>query len=182
MKPTKLGVLAVLAAVIAGVTWLVLGLVYRQLPPFPWTSVPTLLILAIAEAYCGLSLRARLSGRTVAKPIEPIGVARMAAFAKASSYVAALIAGIAAGFSLYLLGALNKTVPRHDALAAVGTLAAAVAFGAAALFLEHCCRTRRNPDDEDDRHRTRPRLCWLLDPSGTRRGLERNGLTCYPAR
>jgi Protein of unknown function (DUF3180) len=155
MKPTKAWVPAVLALVIAGVTWLLLGLVYRRLPPLPWTSVPTLLILAIAEAYCGLSLRARLSGRSAAKPIEPIGVARMAAFAKASSYAAALIAGIAAGFSLYVLGALDKAVPRQDALAAVGTLAAAIIFGAAALFLERCCRTRRDPDDHDDRYRTR---------------------------
>ena len=153
MKPTRLRVLIVLAVVIAGLTWLLLGLVYRRLPPLPWTSVPTLLILAVAEAYCGLSLRARLSGRTAAKPVEPIGVARMAALAKASSYAAGLIAGIAGGFSLYVLGSLDKPVPRQDALAAIGTLAAAVIFGAAALFLEHCCRIRRDPDDEDERRR-----------------------------
>lgn len=153
MKPTKAWVLVVVSVVIAGVTWLLLGLVYRRLPPLPWTGVPTLLILAIAEAYCGVSLRARLSGRSAAKPIEPIGVARMAAFAKASSYAAALIAGIAAGFSLYVLGSLDKPVPRQDALAAVGTLAAAIVFAAAALFLERCCRVRKDPDDEDDRHR-----------------------------
>lgn len=157
MKPTKPWILVAVAVVIAAVTWLVVGLVYRQLPPLPWTSVPTLLILAIAEAYCGLSLRARLSGRTAAKPIEPIGVARMAAFAKASSYVAALISGIAAGFSLYVLGSLDKSIPRQDALAAVGTLAAAIVFGAAALFLERCCRIRRDPDDEESSYRTRRR-------------------------
>jgi hypothetical protein len=156
MKPTKPWILVALAVLCAAVTWLVLGLAYRQLPPLPWTSVPTLLILAIAEAYAGLTLRARLSGRTAAKPVEPIGVARMAAFAKASSYAASLIAGIAAGFSLYVLGSLDKPVPRQDALAAVGTLVAAVVFAAAALFLERCCRTRK-PDDEDDRDRTRLR-------------------------
>jgi len=156
MKPTRLRVLIVLAAVLAGATWLLLGLVYRRLPPLPWTSVPTLLILGIAEAYCGLSLRARLSGRATAKPVEPVGVARMAAFAKASSYAAALIAGIAAGFSLYVLGSLDKAVPRQDALAAVGTLVAALLFGAAALFLEHCCRIRPNPDDDGDRYRAPP--------------------------
>lgn len=156
MKPTKPWVLAVVAVVFAAVTWLLLGLVYRQLPPLPWTSVPTLLILAVAEAYCGLILRARLSGRTAAKPVEPIGVAKMAAFAKASSYAAGLIAGIAAGFSLEVLGSLNKAVPREDALAAVGTLIAAIIFAAAALFLERCCRTRRDPDD-DDRYRNPPR-------------------------
>lgn len=154
MKPTKAGVLVVVSVVLAGVTWLLLGLVYRRLPPLPWTSVPTLLILAIAEAYCGLSLRARLSGRSAAKPVEPVGVARMAAFAKASSYAAALIAGIAAGFSLYVLGSLDKAVPRQDALAAVGTLVAAVLFAAAALFLERCCRIRKKPEDEDSSYRT----------------------------
>jgi DMSO reductase anchor subunit len=154
MKPTRPRVLVVVTVVIAAVTWLLLGLVYRRLPPLPWTSVPTLLILAIAEAYCGVTLRARLSGRTAAKPIEPIGVARMAALAKASSYAASLIAGIAAGFSLYVLGSLDKAIPRQDALAAVGTLAAAIFFGAAAVFLERCCRTRRDPDDGDQRSRT----------------------------
>lgn len=157
MKPTRPGVLVVLAVLVAAVTWLLLGLVYRRLPPLPWTSVPTLLILAIAEAYCGLSLRARLSGRTAAKPIEPIGVARMAALAKASSYAAGLIAGIAGGFSLYVLGSLDKAVPRQDALSAVGTLAAAVVFAAAALYLERCCRIRKDPDDEDGRHPARMR-------------------------
>jgi uncharacterized protein DUF3180 len=154
MKPTRIWVLLVVAVVVAAATWLLLGLLYRQLPPLPWTSVPTLLILALAEAYSGATLRARLTGRSTAKPVEPIGVARMAAFAKASSYAAALIAGVAAGFSLYLLGSLEKAVPRQDALAAVGTLAAAVVFGAAALFLENCCRIRKRPDDEDDRYRT----------------------------
>lgn len=155
MRPTRPGLLVVVTVVIAAVTWLLVGLVYRRLPPLPWTSVPTLVILAIAEAYCGLSLRARLSGRSAAKPIEPVGVARMAALAKASSFAAALIAGIAAGFSLYLLGSLNKTIPRQDALAAVGTLAAAIVFGAAAVFLERSCRIRRDPDDGDQRSRTR---------------------------
>jgi hypothetical protein len=155
MKPTKPWILVVVAAVCAAITGLLLGLVYRQLPPLPWTGVPTLLILAIAEAYSGVTLRARLSGRSTAKPVEPIGVARMAAFAKASSYAAALIAGIAAGFSLYVLGSLDKPVPRQDALAAVGTLIATVVFAAAALFLERCCRTRK-PDDEDDRYRPPP--------------------------
>ena len=64
----------------------------------------------------------------------------------------AAVAGVAAGFDIYLAGSLNATVPRQDALTAAVTLVAAVILACAALFLEYCCRVPDTPerDQRDD--------------------------------
>lgn len=98
MKPTKIAAIVALAAACAAVSWLILGLVYRALPPLPWSGVPTLIIVALAEAYSGMLLRARIHQRPGTKPVEPIAVARTAALAKASAYTAAVIGGVAVDF------------------------------------------------------------------------------------
>lgn len=146
MKPTRLSTLLLVAVVCAGVTWLVLRSVYQHLPPLPWTGVPALLIAALAEAWTGRDLRARIAGRRGLRPAAPLFVSRMVALAKASSLAAAIIAGLAAGFDIYLSGSLSASVPRQDALTAAITFAAAVLLGCAALYLEYCCRVPDNPD------------------------------------
>jgi Protein of unknown function (DUF3180) len=154
--------LALAAVVCAGLTWLVLRSVYQRLPPLPWTGVPALLIAAVAEAWTGRDLKARIAARRGSgqgtrrgsgqgtrrglKPVAPLFVSRMVALAKASSLAAAIIAGIAAGFDIYLAGSLTASVPREDALTAVVTFASAVLLACAALYLEYCCRV---PDDSD---------------------------------
>ena len=147
MTPTRVWSLAVVGAVCAAGSWLLLRVVYSDLPPLPWTGVPALLLLAIAEGWSGRNLRARIRGRRASKPIMPIAVARMAALAKASSLAAALIGGLSAGFLIYVLGSLDKAAPRNDALTAGSTLAAAVLLAVAALYLERGCQVR--VDDED---------------------------------
>src|SRR5260370_9177373 len=107
MKPTKVRTLALVALVCAVLVWLLLRLVYVSLPPLPWTGVPALLLLAIAEAVSGRNVRARLRGSGGTR-IAPIAVARMAALAKAPSLSAALLARLAAGFLIYLPGSLDK--------------------------------------------------------------------------
>jgi hypothetical protein len=146
--------LALAAVICAGLTWLVLRSVYQRLPPLPWTGVPALLIAAVAEAWTGRDLKARIAARRgsgqgtrrALKPVAPLFVSRMVALAKASSLAAAIIAGIAAGFDIYLAGSLTASVPREDALTAVVTFASAVLLACAALYLEYCCRV---PDDAD---------------------------------
>jgi Protein of unknown function (DUF3180) len=150
MKPTKIWTILFVAALCAAVSWLILRLVYRALPPLPWSGVPTLVIVALAEAYSGMLLRGRIYQRPGTKPVEAIAVARMAALAKASVYTAAVIGGVAGGFSLYVAGSLDKAFPRHDAFAALATLGAAVVLAAAALYLEYCCRVPKQPDEEND--------------------------------
>ena len=149
MKPTRVSTLLVVVAVLAGVTWLLLRSAYTSLPLLPWTGVPALLVPAAAEAWMGADLRARIARRKGAKPAPPaLFVSRMVALAKASSLAAAVIAGIAAGFIVYLSGSLSASVPRRDSITAAVILGAAVILAGAALFLEYCCRVPKSPDQE----------------------------------
>jgi len=151
MRPTRVSTLAWVAVVCALVSWLLLRSVYVRLPPLPWTGIPALLVAAAAEAWTGRDLRARIAGRRGLKPAAPLFVSRMVALAKASSLAASAIAGLAAGFVIYLSGSLSAAVPRQDALTATLTFAAAVLLACAALFLEYCCRVPNAPDrDRND--------------------------------
>ena len=150
MKPTRVSTLVVVAVVCAAVSWLLLRSVYQRLPPLPWTGVPALLIAAVAEAWTGRDLKARIAGRRGLKPAAPLFVSRMVALAKASSLAAAIIAGFAAGFDIYLSGSLSASVPRQDALTAAVTFAAAVVLACAALFLEYCCRVPGGRDQDSE--------------------------------
>ena len=150
MKPTRTSTLAVVAVVAALVAWLLLRSVYERLPPLPWTGVPALLIAAAAEAWTGRDLKARIAGRNGIKPAAPLFVSRMVALAKASSLAAAVIAGLAGGFVIYLSGSLSAAVPRQDAVTAALTLAASILLACAALYLEYCCRVPNHPDGGPD--------------------------------
>jgi hypothetical protein len=151
MRPTRVSTLVLVAVICALASWLLLRSVYERLPPLPWTGVPALLVAAAAEAWTGRDLRARIAGRRGLKPAAPLFVSRMVALAKASSLAASAIAGLAAGFVIYLSGSLSATVPRQDAVTAALTFAAAVLLACAALFLEYCCRVPNAPDrDKND--------------------------------
>jgi hypothetical protein len=155
MKPTKVRTLALAALVCAVLAWLLLRLIYASLPPLPWTGVPALVLLAVAEAVSGWNVRARLRGGGGTK-IAPIAVARMAALAKASSLAAALIGGLAVGFLVYVLGSLDKPSFRTDAVTASVTLGSAMALMAAALYLEQGCRVPTRPDDDEEEEGSEP--------------------------
>ncbi|HEY1003042.1 MAG TPA: DUF3180 domain-containing protein [Streptosporangiaceae bacterium] len=161
MKPTRISTLVIIAVVCAAAGWVLLRAVYAKLPPLPWTGVPALLIAAVAEAWTGRDLRARIAGPRRGsgqgargsgqgardlKPPAPLFVSRMVALAKASVVAAAIIAGFAAGFDFYLAGSLSASVPREDALTAVITFVAAVLLACAALYLENSCRVPEDPD------------------------------------
>ena len=151
MRPTRARALFLTGVLAAAVTWALLTVVYSKLPPLTWTGVPALLIAAGAEAWTGRDLRARIQGRPGAKPAPPLFVARMVALAKASSLAAALLAGVSAGFVIYLSGMLDATTPRNDMITAGVSFGSSLVLLAAALYLEYCCRVPRNPDrDRDD--------------------------------
>ena len=153
MKPTRISTLVIIAVVCAAAGWLLLRSVYSKLPPLPWTGVPALLIAAVAEAWTGRDLKARISGRRQGlKPVAPLFVTRMVALAKATSVAAAIIAGFTAGFDFYLAGSLNASTPREDALTAVITFVAAVLLGCAALYLENSCRVPADPGEPEPDH------------------------------
>ena len=155
MRPTRTSTLVIVTVVCAAVAWLLLKAVYEHLPLLPWTGVPALLVAALAEAWTGRDLKARIAGRRGLKPAAPLFVSRMVALAKASSLAAAIIAGVAAGFDLYLAGSLSASVPRQDALTAVITFVAAVVLACAAMYLEYCCRVPDAPDRDQSDERAR---------------------------
>jgi hypothetical protein len=161
VKPTRVSTLVVVTVVCAVLGWLLLRSLYAHLPPLPWTGVPALLLAALAEAWTGRDLKARIAARRDGgpgpgrrlKPVAPMFVSRMVALAKASSLAAAIIAGLAGGFDIYLSNSLSASVPRQDALTAVVTFASAVVLACAALYLENCCRV---PEDQDRDEREAP--------------------------
>ena len=126
MRPTRTSTLAIVGVVCALAAWLLLHSVYQRLPPLPWTGVPALLVASVAEAWTGRDLKIRIAGKRGLKPAAPLFVSRMVALAKASSLAGAAIAGLAAGFVIYLSASLSVPVPRQDAVTAAVTLAAAV--------------------------------------------------------
>ncbi|HEY3686679.1 MAG TPA: DUF3180 domain-containing protein [Streptosporangiaceae bacterium] len=149
MGPTRIRWLVVVFAVIAVATAAVLKGVYSTLPPLPWSAVPTLLLIAVAEVYLGLNFRARIQRKPHTRPVEPLVVARVVALAKATAYAGSGFAGIFAGFAVIAAGLLDKPAPRQDAIVAGGTLLAALVVVGAALFCEYCCRVPPGEDDKD---------------------------------
>jgi Protein of unknown function (DUF3180) len=150
VKPTRARTLLLVAVLAAAVTWALLIVVYASLPPLTWTGVPALLIAAAAEAWAGWDLRARIQGKRGTRPAPPLFVARIVALAKASSLTAALLAGISAGFMIYLSGMSSAPTPRGDLVDASLSFGACLVLMAAALFLEYCCRVPKDPDRDRD--------------------------------
>lgn len=151
MKPTRARSLLLTGVLATAVTWALLTAVYSKLPPLTWTGIPALLLAAAVEAWTGRDLRARIMGHPGSRPAPPLFVARMVVIAKASSQVAALLAGVSLGFMGYLSGMLDASTPRSDMITASISFGSCLILAAAALFLEYCCRVPKNPDrDRDD--------------------------------
>jgi Protein of unknown function (DUF3180) len=151
MKPTRARSLLLTGVLATAVTWALLTVVYSKLPPLTWTGIPALLLAAGVEAWTGRDLRARIMGYPGSKPAPPLFVARMVVLAKASSQVAALLAGVSLGFMGYLSGMLDYSTPRSDMITASVSFGCCLILVAAALFLEYCCRVPRDPGrDRDD--------------------------------
>ena len=149
MQPTKPWLLLIIAAASAVLAWLVVRATFANLPPLPWTAAPALAFLAVGETMTGRNLRARLRGLQGAKPLQPLAVPRLVAFARASSTAAAVFGGLAFGSAIYAGGSLDKPAYRNDAVTAAVTLLAAAALVAAALYLERSCRAPDPPSDDD---------------------------------
>ena len=138
----------VLTGLVAAVlVYLLVRVLYGQMPPLPTFAGVTLLVLAGIEGWLGYSLRSRI--RNPEKELQPITAARAVALAKASSVLGAIMFGTWLAILAYVL-------PRRAELAAaaadfrstvVGVICSAVLI-AAALWLEWCCRTPRDQDNQ----------------------------------
>jgi hypothetical protein len=153
LEPTALRDLLGIFVVVGVLAYLLVRAGYGALPSIPPPAGVTLLVLAVVETVLGYTLKARIEHRPGTKPVQPLSAARAVTLAKASAVGGAVMAGLWAGMLGYLL-------PRRDVLAAAADdtpgaalgLAGALALVAAALWLQHCCRT---PPEDDDRDRTR---------------------------
>lgn len=118
---------------------------YADLPsPARYWPV-TLLIIALAELYTAYTTAARLAGRGT-RPIHPIAVARLAALAKASSPVGALMGGAYAGFLIHVSRIDGPQAGTDTVTAALGT-GFGLALVVCALVLERVCRVQTPPDN-----------------------------------
>lgn len=161
MQMTKPATLAGIFVLCALGSWLAVRVTFTSLPLISVGPIPVLLALALGETFVARNVRGRLSGRITGKPLAPIAVARLVALAKASSAGGTVIGGLIAGYLVYVLGDLDKTIPARDARVAGVTLAAAIALVAAALYLEHCCRAPKPPrDDGEDERPYRDSWSW----------------------
>ncbi|MFL6073043.1 MAG: DUF3180 domain-containing protein [Mycobacteriales bacterium] len=151
VAPTKIRHLLLLAVLAGVLGW---GFARRFYPDVPPPSlVPVFVfVFALGEAATGWATRNRVHRRPDTKPIDPIGVARTLALAKASSLVGALSLGYWSGMAVYLWGKRSYyVVAKHDSVVAILGGAASLALVAAALWLEYACRTPDKPDQTENR-------------------------------
>ncbi|MDQ1698873.1 MAG: hypothetical protein QOG34_736 [Frankiaceae bacterium] len=136
--------LVLLAALASAVAYLFTRNYYAdvQSPARYWPV--TLLIIGLGELYTAYMTAARLAGKT-SRPIHPIAVARLAALAKASSPVGALMAGGYAGFLLHVARLAGPQAGTDTVTAALGA-AFGLVLAICALVLERVCRVKTPPD------------------------------------
>lgn len=148
MKSTRAWPLVVCAGLVGGLTAALLEAYYGSLPPLPAGPVLTVLLVAAFEALLAWSTRNRLQGRNSSRPAEPLAVARYAALARASSLVAAGVAGAWTGVLLFLAGQRGTVAAvSHDRQLAPFGIASGLALLGAAIWLEWVCRVRPPPTE-----------------------------------
>ncbi|SEP81889.1 DUF3180 domain-containing protein [Lentzea albida] len=138
-RPRDLAAVAIIAALLAH---LLLRLAYDTLPPLPVLAGSTLFVIAVVEVVLAFSLRARIQRRAGARPVQPLTAARAVALAKASSVLGALMFGVWTGVLIFVIPVRDSfPAASNDLVAAVVGVLSAAALTAAALWLEHCCKT-----------------------------------------
>jgi len=155
MHFTRARDLVVAGLLAAGVVFLLAQLAYGDLPPLPTFAGVTLLVLAVIEAALGASLRSRIRKPEGGRPLQPLTAARAVALAKASSLLGAIMLGAWLGMLAYLLPRRVEIAAAADDLpsALIGAACSAVLIGAA-LYLEWCCRTPRDQDNQPPEYRS----------------------------
>ncbi|MFC4603784.1 DUF3180 domain-containing protein [Rhodococcus kronopolitis] len=149
---TRVRDLLALAAFAAIATWLLVGAFYGSLPPVPVFAGASLYPVAAIEVALAFVIRARIADHRIGsgpRQLHPITAARAVALAKASALVGAASAGVWTGLLLFLLPKRSTVdAAAGDTTGAVVGLVAGTLLVAAALWLEHCCKTPDEPPDE----------------------------------
>ncbi|MGE2732561.1 DUF3180 domain-containing protein [Mycolicibacterium vaccae] len=148
MGPTRIRDLAVAAAAVAVLSYVLVRVLYRYFPPITlWTGV-SLLGVAVAVAGWGFYVRARIRDGQIGVGVDrlhPLAVARSVVIAKASAWMGGVVLGWWVGVAVYLLPRRGQLrVAAEDSPGVVVAALCALALVIAALWLQHCCKS---PDD-----------------------------------
>lgn len=155
MGPTRGRDLAVAAAIATVAGYLAIHLLYRYFPPITlWTGL-SLLAVAAGEAWWGAVVRGRIRDGRIgvgAGRLDPLAVARTVAIAKASAWVGAVMLGWWLAVLVYLLPRRSELrVAAADTPGVLVAFISALALVVAALWLENCCKSPGEPQDDDAR-------------------------------
>lgn len=153
MHFTRVRDLVLTGLVATALAYLLVRSLYGQMPPLPTLAGVTLLVLAIVEAVLGFALRSRI--RNPNRHVQSLTAARAVALAKASSILGAIMFGAWLAILAYVLPRRTEITAAADDLPAtvVGVTCAALLI-AAALYLEWCCRTPRDQDNQPPERRS----------------------------
>ncbi|WP_068155584.1 DUF3180 domain-containing protein [Rhodococcus phenolicus] len=151
LKSTRIRDLFALAVLAAVVAWLLVRTLYGSLPPIPVYAGASLYPVALLEVVLAFMIRSRVGKREIGdgpRQLHPITVARAVALAKASALVGSAALGVWAGFLLYLLPQRSfvQAASEDTSGVVVGAIGAFLLV-AAALWLEHCCKTPEDPGE-----------------------------------
>jgi hypothetical protein len=151
MGPTRKRDLAAAVLGTAVVGYLLVVVFYRWFPPITvWTGF-SLLAVGVAEAVWGRHVRAKIDDGEIGDApgwLHPLTVARSVVIAKASAWVGALALGGWVGVLVYLLPRRSwLRVASEDTLGTAVAVLSALTLVAAALWLQHCCRSPRDPTE-----------------------------------
>ncbi|MGW5074579.1 DUF3180 domain-containing protein [Rhodococcus sp. NPDC004095] len=152
MKPTRVRDLLGLALFAALATWLLVRTFYGSLPPISMFAGASLYPVALIEVVLAFVIRSRVEDHRIGTDrhqLHPITAARAVALAKASALVGAASAGVWLGLLLFLLPERAEVdAAAQDTTGTLVGLVGGVALAAAAMWLEHCCKTPDEPPDE----------------------------------
>ncbi|GAA4384548.1 DUF3180 domain-containing protein [Tsukamurella soli] len=152
LKPTGWRELVAIALAVGVAVWIVVRSHYGSLPSVPLLAGGSLYVLAAIETPVAFVVRSRVAGGRVgigAGRMHPITVARAVALAKASALLGAFAVGVFGGLLVFLLSERSTlTAAQHDMPGAALGLVGALLLVAAALWLERCCRTPDDPDEQ----------------------------------
>lgn len=147
MHFTRVRDLVLTGLVAAALVYILVRALYEQIPPLPTFAGVTLFVLAVLEAGFGYSLRARIQDPE--REVQALTAARAVALAKASSILGAIMFGTWVALLAYVLPrrAEIRAAASDFPSTVIGVTCAAVLI-AAALYLEWCCRTPRDQDNQ----------------------------------
>jgi hypothetical protein len=143
---------AVIGAAVVG--YLLIMQLYRWFPPITvWTGLP-LLGVAVAEAVWARYVRTKITDGEIGDApgrLHPLAVARSLLVAKASAWVGALVLGWWVAVLVYLLPRRSwLRVAGEDIAGTAVAAASALALLAAALWLQHCCKSPQDSTEQGE--------------------------------